>query len=241
MGASPPASSPAPPFSAPRCSSWPSPWSRSCCFPTSVGPPRCGAPARSSSSCCSSSAYAYCHLSTPRLGRRGQPAAARFSCSSLPLVSFPLVLPHDAAPGPDGAPALWLLRTLAVLVGLPFVVVATTGPLLQRWYSWTAGDRADDPYFLFAASNLGSFVGLLAYPLPRRARTSLGLPARAVVVGLRRLRGRWWPRAGLLALAHGRPTGRVSVRRRAAPLVPVDPGRALGSCSRSCRPRCCSV
>ena len=50
------------------------------------------------------------------------------------------------------------------MIGLPFVVVSTTGPLLQKWYSWTDGYRAEDPYFLFAASNLGSFGGLLAYP-----------------------------------------------------------------------------
>jgi hypothetical protein len=57
-----------------------------------------------------------------------------------------------------------LLRTLVLMIGLPFVVVSTTGPLLQKWYSWTDGYRAEDPYFLFAASNLGSFGGLLAYP-----------------------------------------------------------------------------
>src|SRR4029078_8466974 len=85
---------------------------------------------------------------------------------ALPLVTLPLVLPADAAPGPGVAPSLWLLRTLAVLIGLPVAVVATTGPLLQRWYSWTACSRAEDPYFMFAASNLGSFTGLLAYPSP---------------------------------------------------------------------------
>ena len=50
------------------------------------------------------------------------------------------------------------------MIGLPFAVVATTGPLLQRWYSWGDHRRSEDPYFLFAASNLGSFGGLLAYP-----------------------------------------------------------------------------
>ena len=109
-------------------------------------------------------AYGYCHWSTSRLRRPWQPRA-HLLVLLLPVLVLPLAVPADAAP-PDGAmPAVWLIRTLALLVGLPFVIVATTGPLLQKWYSWTSGPRADDPYFLFAASNLGSFVGLLAYPL----------------------------------------------------------------------------
>ena len=161
-------------------------------------------------------AYAYCHVATSRLGRRGQPAV-HVLVLALPVVTLPLVLPDDAAPGPGDAPALWLLRTLAVLVGLPFVVVATTGPLLQRWYSWTAGDRADDPYFLFAASNLGSFVGLLAYPFlvephlslaSQRAWWSWGYAAFAALVAA----------CGLLSWARGRPAGPVRLTGRAAPL-----------------------
>ncbi len=105
--------------------------------------------------------YLYTHWSTQRLGKPGSHAARTGAA--------------PAAGGAPGRPArrrragrllagLWLLRTLAVMIGLPFVVVATTGPLLQKWYSWTDGYRAEDPYFLFAASNLGSFGGLLAYP-----------------------------------------------------------------------------
>ena len=65
------------------------------------------------------------------------------------------------------------LRTLILMIGLPFAVVATTGPVLQRWYSWSDSHRAKDPYFLFAASNLGSFGGLLAYPLLIEPNVSL--------------------------------------------------------------------
>jgi hypothetical protein len=62
------------------------------------------------------------------------------------------------------APSLELLGALTVAVALPFVLVATSGPLVQRWFSWTDHPRAGDPYFLYAAGNLGSAVGLLAYP-----------------------------------------------------------------------------
>jgi SAM-dependent methyltransferase len=106
--------------------------------------------------------YAYVHASTRRLGPRRQPRL-HLVLLALPLLVLPIGLPEDAAPT-GGEPALWLLRVLAVAVGLPFALLATTGPLLQRWFSWTDHPRADDPYFLYAASNLGSVVGLLGYP-----------------------------------------------------------------------------
>lgn len=107
--------------------------------------------------------YIYTHLSTTRLSRRWQPRVHLFVLA-LPLLVLPVALPSSAAPDVDASPVWWLLRTLALVIGLPFVVVSTTGPLLQRWYSWTDSRRSDDPYFLFAASNFGSFGGLLAYP-----------------------------------------------------------------------------
>jgi hypothetical protein len=48
--------------------------------------------------------------------------------------------------------------------GLPYATLAASGPLLQRWFSATTHTKASDPYFLYAASNAGSFLGLLAYP-----------------------------------------------------------------------------
>jgi len=109
-------------------------------------------------------AYAYVHLSASRLGPRRQPAAHLLLLLA-PLAVLPLALPRDAAPGPTAEPALWLLRDLAVAAGLPFALIATTGPLLQRWFSWLGQARGDDPYFLYAASNAGSVAGLLGYPL----------------------------------------------------------------------------
>ena len=65
---------------------------------------------------------------------------------------------------PAANPVLPLLGTLAVMVGLPFFAVSTTAPLLQKWFVHTGDASAHDPYFLYAASNLGSIVGLLLYP-----------------------------------------------------------------------------
>lgn len=67
---------------------------------------------------------------------------------------------------PDSAaPFAWLLGLLIKTVGLPFFAVSTTSPLLQSWFARTRDPRAKDPYFLYVASNAGSVVGLLAYPL----------------------------------------------------------------------------
>ncbi|EAP97553.1 hypothetical protein JNB_18823 [Janibacter sp. HTCC2649] len=106
--------------------------------------------------------YVYAHVTTHWLGARWQPRL-HVLVLLLPLVALPIALPIDAAPGAS-SPILWLLRVLTLMVGLPFLVLSATGPLMQRWYAWSGGPRADDPYFLFAASNLGSFIGLLAYP-----------------------------------------------------------------------------
>ena len=107
--------------------------------------------------------YSYSHATTRRLGPVWQPPVHVLVLLA-PLVVLPIALPPDAAPSATASPVLWLLRILLVMIGLPFLVISTAGPLLQRWYSWTGGPRADDPYFLFAAGNLGSFGGLLAYP-----------------------------------------------------------------------------
>ncbi|MGD9980686.1 MAG: spermidine synthase [Hyphomonadaceae bacterium] len=62
-------------------------------------------------------------------------------------------------------PVWWLIGVLALSVGAPFAAASATAPLLQAWYARTGRSDASDPYYLYAASNLGSFGGLLAYPV----------------------------------------------------------------------------
>ncbi|MGQ0534043.1 MAG: spermidine synthase, partial [Caulobacteraceae bacterium] len=62
-------------------------------------------------------------------------------------------------------PVWWLIGVLALSVGAPFAAASATAPLLQAWYARTGRADASDPYYLYAASNFGSFVGLLAYPI----------------------------------------------------------------------------
>lgn len=74
-----------------------------------------------------------------------------------------------------------LLLMLASTIGLPFFVLATTSPLVQNWLATTAPGR--DPYVLFAASNAGSLIGLLAYPLAVEPALALEQQRTLLAVG----------------------------------------------------------
>jgi hypothetical protein len=108
--------------------------------------------------------YAYAHFALRRFGPRRQ-AALHSAVVLVPLAALPIGLPHGWTPPAEANPGPWLIWTLARTVGLPFLVVSSTGPLIQRWFATTSHRGARDPYFLFAASNLGSLAGLLSYPL----------------------------------------------------------------------------
>src|SRR5262249_13114720 len=78
---------------------------------------------------------------------------------------FDVVRVADYWPPPAATnPAWWLLAVLFIVAGLPFFVVSTSAPLLQKWFAATEHPSARDPYFLYGASNFGSMLALLAYP-----------------------------------------------------------------------------
>src|SRR5213079_3432498 len=107
--------------------------------------------------------YLYAHATTSWLGVRRQ-AALHVGLVLLPLLFLPIGIPSGWTPPAAASPIPWLLALLAVAVGLPFFVVSTTSPLLQKWFAATGHPAAGDPYFLYAASNLGSMLALVAYP-----------------------------------------------------------------------------
>src|SRR5262245_40577076 len=113
---------------------------------------------------CLLAGYAYAHWLSTHLRIRNQ-AMVHAAVVLAPLLVLPLGLGTGLAPPPSANPVRWLLATLVATVGLPFLVLATTAPLLQRWFAGTGHRSAGDPYFLYAASNLGSMVALLGYPL----------------------------------------------------------------------------
>lgn len=109
------------------------------------------------------------------------------------LLALPIGLPARLGEPPQGDAYGWLIGVLALGVGLPFFAVAATAPLLQSWFSRTGHPSAADPYFLYRASNLGSLLALLAYPLvieplsgaQAQARTwSFGFMLLAVLIAL---------------------------------------------------------
>ncbi len=67
--------------------------------------------------------------------------------------------------GPPENPTVWLLKTLLFSVGLPFFILSASNPLYQSWFAKLQHYLAVDPYFLFAASNAGSLIALLGFPL----------------------------------------------------------------------------
>ena len=108
--------------------------------------------------------YAYVHLMTSRLWPRSQ-VLMHLGLLTLPLVMLPIGLPAGWTPPDQPNPAWWVLLLLTVVIGPPFFLLSTTAPLLQKWFSSTDHPSATDPYFLYAASNAGSMVALLGYPL----------------------------------------------------------------------------
>ncbi len=124
-------------------------------------------------------AYAYTHWSIQKFGIKWQPWI-HVVIVLLPLVTLPLVLPSIGA---DHNPNLQILLLLLVMIGAPFFALAATGPLLQRWFAATSHPHASQPYFLYAASNLGSFIALLGYPVLVEPHLSLSQQRLAWSVG----------------------------------------------------------
>jgi len=119
--------------------------------------------------------YVWAHFVAgwPRARRQ---AAVQIGVVLLPLVILPIGITSrqiEAVPQADN-PIPWLIGVLMLSVGLPFFVLSTTAPLLQKWFAVLDSSGAKDPYYLYGASNLGSLLALLGYPLLLEPRFSLG-------------------------------------------------------------------
>lgn len=159
--------------------------------------------------------YGYAHLL-----QRITSLRAQVGVHLVLLVAAALFLPLRVSgllgdPDPS-APAAWLLATLALSVGAPFAVLSATAPLMQAWYARVRAGHADgaNPYVLYAASNLGSFLALLAYPVLIEPLASLTGQRLGWSVGY----GAFVALVVILAMV----TGRGRETARAAEPAPLD-------------------
>ena len=119
--------------------------------------------------------YLYAHVSSRRLSIRNQALLHVGLLAAAMAVVLPIHVPDGWRPPTNGTPVLWLLGLLSVALGLPFVALAATAPLLQHWFSATDVVGSEDPYFLYAASNLGSMAALIGYPFLLEPRIGLAV------------------------------------------------------------------
>jgi hypothetical protein len=107
--------------------------------------------------------YSYAHYINRHLATR-YAGFVHLAVIALAMLTLPIGLPSGWREPPPGDPYLWQLGLFTVAIGLPFLAVAANAPLLQAWFARTGHPHGRDPYFLYAASNLGSFIALLGYP-----------------------------------------------------------------------------
>lgn len=107
--------------------------------------------------------YFYAHSLPKWLGLRRH-TILHIALLGLCLLLLPIRVEESAWSLRLDHPNLWLLSVLTVSLGAPFVLLSSTGPLLQLWFSRTSHPSAQNPYFLYAASNAGSLIALLSYP-----------------------------------------------------------------------------
>lgn len=123
--------------------------------------------------------YAYAHLLIRHLGIRSALIVHLvLMAACVPLLPIGVSTIAGSAP-PETGQALWLILVFATSVGLPFFALAGNGPLLQAWFARSGHKQAGDPYFLYGASNIGSFAALLAYPFLVEPMLPLSLQSRA--------------------------------------------------------------
>lgn len=107
--------------------------------------------------------YIYAHFSTKILGIKKQ-SILHIILMILPFVVLPIKIPFGWNPPVIENPIPGVISLMLISIGLPFFVLSTTSPMLQKWFSSTNHPLAKDPYFLYVSSNIGSMIALFSYP-----------------------------------------------------------------------------
>ena len=108
--------------------------------------------------------YAYAHY-LMQIKNRMVPVVVHLVLLVIALLTLPLSISDSWGTPPTSGYAFWLLGLFTVSIGLPFFALAANNPLLQAWFVRTGHPQGPDPYFLYASSNIGSFLALLSYPI----------------------------------------------------------------------------
>jgi hypothetical protein len=124
--------------------------------------------------------YGYAHVLN-RYATLPMAVACHAGLLAAAFLALPIALPASLGEPPAGDAYLWLTGVLALGVGLPFVAVSASAPLLQAWFAKSGHPAARDPYFLYGASNCGSLLVLLAYPIA--IEPLLGVAAQSRIWG----------------------------------------------------------
>ena len=106
--------------------------------------------------------YAYAHTLSRRLAPRSQ-VVVHLTLLAAALVTLPIIPGDSWKPLADGDPVWRILALLTATLGLPYLVLAATGPLMQEWFRRSSPGVS--PYRLYALSNVGSLLALVSYPL----------------------------------------------------------------------------
>ncbi len=135
------------------------------------------------------------------------------------LAAAAMTLPIGIALGFEAPPttdiAIWLIGLFSISIGLPFAVLSASAPLLQGWFAASGHPQAGNPYVLYAASNLGSFAALIAYPAVIEPLLTLNRQTQIWSGGFAVL-------AILVAISALFIAGRPSLATAVAPAAPVS-------------------
>ncbi|MBC8238870.1 MAG: hypothetical protein H8E30_00185, partial [Alphaproteobacteria bacterium] len=126
--------------------------------------------------------YLYAHLGHRWLRPKRQ-AIVHLLLLAMAFAALPIAVAADIKPPTSGQPVAWLLTLLTLAVGLPFFALAATAPMLQSWFAHTGHRDAVNPYILYAVSNAGSILALVAYPLLLEPSLTLGQQNLAWALG----------------------------------------------------------
>lgn len=121
--------------------------------------------------------YVYAHLLSRIAGVRKQ-MLTHVAVLFLPLLFLPIRFSPSSSESLSLHPSLQLLLLLMVSTAVPFFVVSATAPLVQNWFSQSKHEASHDPYFLYAASNAGSLLALVAYPFLIEPRIGVAAQTR---------------------------------------------------------------